>query len=407
MSYSSIGTLALVIHLIINRDVLFRKMAENETKAYQVLRLFLFTAAGYFAADSLWGFFSSHQFSGLLYADSVVYFFVKGLAILFWTHYVVLYIQDKESFGTILPFAGRILFAVEMIFLMANFFTPVLFSIDADGNYVTGAVRAVLLVVETMVFMVAGLYTLLVAPRAVGTMQGRHRTIGTFGLVMGTVSMIQSFHPLYPIYSMGLLVGICLIHTFVLEDEKEEYKNRLEEVLRREVEQQDELDSAKHAAYTDPLTGVKSKHAYIEIEEKLDHLIAIGSVKEFGIVVFDLNGLKYINDTLGHEAGDSYIQAASKMICDHFKHSPVFRIGGDEFAVILERQDYENRRLLLETFDAQIQENIKENKVSVATGMAVFERGRDHTYHAVFKRADERMYHRKQELKQMGARMRE
>jgi len=61
----------------------------------------------------------------------------------------------------------------------------------------------------------------------------------------------------------------------------------------------------------------------------------LGEAPEFGVIGCDVNGLKKINDTLGHKAGDEYICAACKMLCEYFKHSPVFRIGGDEFVVIL------------------------------------------------------------------------
>lgn len=60
----------------------------------------------------------------------------------------------------------------------------------------------------------------------------------------------------------------------------------------------------------------------------------------FAIVMFDVNDLKKINDTAGHQAGDQYLCEACKIICDIFKRSPVFRVGGDEFAVIAQNNDY-------------------------------------------------------------------
>jgi GGDEF domain-containing protein len=51
--------------------------------------------------------------------------------------------------------------------------------------------------------------------------------------------------------------------------------------------------------------------------------------------MFDLNDLKHINDRYGHERGDEYIVNCCRLICQVFKHSPVFRIGGDEFVALL------------------------------------------------------------------------
>ena len=68
---------------------------------------------------------------------------------------------------------------------------------------------------------------------------------------------------------------------------------------------------------------------------------------EYGIILMDANDLKMINDKYGHAAGDEYIKGCCKILSDVFGCSPVFRIGGDEFAVILKGRDYENRHELL------------------------------------------------------------
>ena len=110
-----------------------------------------------------------------------------------------------------------------------------------------------------------------------------------------------------PLYSMGFLLCSCLMHSFVVEDENEEQRKALEEMLRREQEQTRELGSAKKKIYTDPLTGVKSKQAYIEDVEKLNAKIRRGQADNLGVAVFDVNDLKAVNDTMGHDTGDIYI----------------------------------------------------------------------------------------------------
>lgn len=197
------------------------------------------------------------------------------------------------------------------------------------------------------------------------------------------------------------MLGTCILHTFVLGDMKDDRRIELEEMLRREEQQKRELGSAKHMAYTDSLTGVKNKHAYVEMEKQVDQRIADGDIKEFGVIVFDLNGLKNVNDTRGHEAGDEYIRDASLLICRQFKHSPVFRIGGDEFLAYLEGDDYKNRKILLAAFETQIEENQHAGKAVIASGLAVFRPERDNSYRRVFERADQRMYDRKGVLKAM------
>jgi diguanylate cyclase (GGDEF)-like protein len=125
----------------------------------------------------------------------------------------------------------------------------------------------------------------------------------------------------------------------------------------------------------------------------------------YGLAVVDLNDLKGINDTYGHEKGDEAIKALCVFVCKIFKYSPVYRIGGDEFVVILENTDYENRDILVETFKEEIKEISQDNslspweRVSTAIGCAVFDPARDKHASSVFKRADEAMYANKREMK--------
>ena len=135
--------------------------------------------------------------------------------------------------------------------------------------------------------------------------------------------------------------------------------------------------------------------------------IAGGEAVEFGVIVCDVNGLKRINDTLGHKAGDEYIRSACMMLCRCYKHSPVYRIGGDEFAVLLQGQDYEAREELLQEVNAQIEVNLGSGGAVASIGMAEYEPDSGETFHEVFKRADGRMYERKMQLKGMGADIRD
>lgn len=165
----------------------------------------------------------------------------------------------------------------------------------------------------------------------------------------------------------------------------------------------EERDQAHTVAFTDPLTGVKSKHAFAVNEGKMETRIVDGDVGEFGVIVCDVNGLKKVNDTLGHKAGDEYIRSACRMLCEYFKHSPVFRIGGDEFVVILEGHDYEERYAILGSINEEIEGNIGKGKVVISLGLAEFDASVDQSFHEVFQRADGIMYERKMQLKSMGA----
>ena len=94
------------------------------------------------------------------------------------------------------------------------------------------------------------------------------------------------------------------------------------------------------------------------------------------------------------------------IVCKIFQHSPVFRIGGDEFVVILTGGDFEQRYELLAQLDRQIEENIPKNDAVISAGLSDYISGSDMNFHTVFERADALMYTRKKELKSMGAKTR-
>ena len=162
-----------------------------------------------------------------------------------------------------------------------------------------------------------------------------------------------------------------------------------------------ELDyrNAVDLANRDSLTGVKNKRAYAQTEMELDSLINNKEITKFAVVICDLNGLKETNDTYGHKAGDEFIKNGCAVICDIFDHSPVFRIGGDEFAVIVKGRDYDRKQELEEKFWKTQNENAEKGLVTVACGMSEFDPETDIRVQDVFERADSIMYDNKKSFK--------
>lgn len=173
----------------------------------------------------------------------------------------------------------------------------------------------------------------------------------------------------------------------------------IDERVRREQAQARALQKATELASRDGLTGVKSKRVFVEAEMQWDAGIEENKAAPFAVAVFDLNDLKTINDTMGHAAGDSYICDGCTLVCKTFQHSPVYRIGGDEFAAVLTGQDYEHRRELKESFRALNAARRAPEEAVAACGMADYVPGRDTRFQDVFERADADMYENKKFLK--------
>jgi diguanylate cyclase (GGDEF)-like protein len=171
--------------------------------------------------------------------------------------------------------------------------------------------------------------------------------------------------------------------------------------IQKEKQHLKELNTEKELARRDELTGVKNMTAYKELEVSVQGNIDHGmDYLNFALVVCDTNNLKHINDTLGHAAGDGYIRASARLLCDIFVHSPVFRVGGDEFVVFLRGSDYSARYELMDKLRSQILENKRMNAgVILASGMAEYKPESDNLFSEIFDRADKEMYEDKQKLK--------
>ncbi len=158
------------------------------------------------------------------------------------------------------------------------------------------------------------------------------------------------------------------------------------------------LEQERKIAVRDSLTGVGNKYAYTQKEAAVDSALKNGSAEPYALVVCDLNGLKKVNDTMGHTEGDQLIRNACRLICELYDHSPVYRIGGDEFAVFLQGTDYARREEILEELNRHAEKNKNGTGVVVAAGMAEYEPGDQHLSDT-FRRADKIMYERKKQLK--------
>ena len=173
--------------------------------------------------------------------------------------------------------------------------------------------------------------------------------------------------------------------------------NDVDAQVRQEEELGKRLAQAQSQANIDALTGVKNKHAYLTVEANMDRQIAERRESPFAVVLLDVNDLKKVNDTLGHQAGDQYIRDACRVICDVFEHSPVFRVGGDEFAVISQGKDYDRIDRLVGMIREHNEEAMRSGGVVIACGMSKYDG--DDCVANVFERADQEMYTDKNRLK--------
>ena len=683
MLYSSFGILALILHLIINHEILKKQSDESTPLFIMRYREFLQIVTLYYITDILWGFLADTRIVLFEYADTCLYFLSMSLSILLWVRYVVEYIDKKGRRSRNLVYAGYGIFAFIVIHLFVNFFNPVIFSFNREGEYIPGNARYIIFIILFFLNTILSIYSLFVSYKSEGNDRIHYVTVSASGFVMAVFIILQTLFPLLPYYAIGLLVSTCLIHVFVEEDEKlerdrelldiikkaerehrktekarlereiynhiaeglaEDYeaiyyidietgkyrefltsklyesmkvpkycedfygetrenarrfahpddreyaaslyykdvmlnnlkdkrsysyqyriivngeprffrfvlmlakdkkhfilcdkdiqddineekrrrekqktsvtfgqiaeslasnydviyyvdvkdgnfvgftshniygqlevnragddfysesKNNLSKIIhpedrdrvdeflnedhllsaledrkeisidyrlivndssrhtrlivrkssdhehfiigveniddevRKEKEHLKALNTEKELARRDELTGIRNKTAYSELEQSVQNNIDNGmDYLPFAIAVCDVNDLKKVNDSEGHKAGDEYIRSAAKILCDIFDHSPVFRVGGDEFVVFLRGDDYTAREdLMLKLHEMVMANAISGNGPVIASGMSEFIQGKDSTVSEVFERADNMMYDDKRKIK--------
>ncbi|MBQ9550058.1 MAG: diguanylate cyclase [Lachnospiraceae bacterium] len=671
MYYSAIGIVALILHFIINRDALKRieerpgveKAWLKEAKRY---RYFLISLTLYYIIDIAWGIlYEYHGIPALfpiIYSDTVFYFIFRFLTMLTWIRFVVAYLDKRDRPSRAILYGVWTLFTLSLIYLMVNRFHHFIFSFNENNEYIAEPGRYIAFLLQIILYLITSLYLLYIARGTEGTERVRFTAVGLTTLVMLLFQVIQLLYPLLPIYSMGLIIGTSLVHSFVEEDEKQDkeiydniarslaevyeviyyidiesgkyrefsksseydalnvpteyrdffsetrinirkyvypedrefaeslyysevleknlegrdsfsYKYRLmtgdearyyrftvmrsnddkhlilygkdindeitaESILmehqkqnitfsqiaeslasnydeiyyvdvengayvgygsndmygqleirhtgddffsesisnipkvihrndrdmltefvsrdnmisamegrkrdsivyriavdgrnhyvrltvryssdrthfiigienvdaevRKEKEVLKALNTEKKLARRDELTGVKNKTAYRELEQAVQtNMDKDMDYLPFAIIVCDTNDLKKINDSEGHVAGDGYIKASAKLLCDIFVHSPVFRVGGDEFVVFLRGNDYLARQELMEKLHNTVRENMKKGSGPVlAAGVSEYIPETDSLVSDIFDRADREMYEDKQFLKRGGS----
>ena len=166
---------------------------------------------------------------------------------------------------------------------------------------------------------------------------------------------------------------------------------------------EDHINELHGIAYGDALTSMNNRGAFdADVHAIQDRIDAKTEKVEFAVAIFDIDNLKVINDTYGHRSGDIYIKTAGNYICSIFKENTAYRIGGDEFAVILQDEAYKNRNKLIDQFIQNMNvENNKAshewNKVHISVGLAVYNPKEDLHIDEVIAHADIAMYKNKEE----------
>lgn len=162
------------------------------------------------------------------------------------------------------------------------------------------------------------------------------------------------------------------------------------------------FDHFHSLAYTDNMTGLNNKAAFLMTRDVIESEVKLGRAS-FTLVMMDVNNLKLINDSIGHEKGDLLLKHCAQCMRDVFPGFPLYRIGGDEFCSIINNSS--DPQLLIERLQERTANMSGEDfsifnvSYQIAAGYATFNKNTDSSFQQVFNRADQAMYENKKKLK--------
>ncbi|MBO4808196.1 MAG: diguanylate cyclase [Lachnospiraceae bacterium] len=186
----------------------------------------------------------------------------------------------------------------------------------------------------------------------------------------------------------GIVFVICLVWDYYLEHEKAK-----EEAIK--------TDALQRLAYTDPLTGIPNRRSYDDYLKVLEE-----KPEDFALVAVDVNGLKHINDTLGHEMGDLLITSMAECLRKTFGGgSMIARMGGDEFAAIVTDLQYKDMDSIIWKLQSEIElKNEEQPMLNISAAYGYCKRSEYPNMNAkeIYRIADSRMYVRKAQMKREG-----
>ena len=283
-----------------------------------------------------------------------------------------------------------ILLGVNVLIEIISLFTGIVFYVDSDGMFHRGPAYWTYLFFCGISFIYILFVFILIGIRS------RLRYLINIILIASVMIMGQVANTIDGSINSGYM-SLCVTATLLYIC----MQNMLRHVMIETI------NIEKNISNHDVLTKVHSRFSYdTKIREINKQINEAKADLQFAICECDLNNLKTINDSFGHDNGDKYIVSCCKNICHFFKHSPVYRIGGDEFVAVIQNEDFENLEQIKETIHKFAVSEITKDvslveKKSYAVGFAVFDAGHDKNFADVMKRADAEMYENKKMLKSL------
>ena len=298
--YSVIALLAIVIHLIINFDMLPGRTVSHIRCAHEY-RCFLGGLLYYYITDACWGIFAGLGWTKILYLDTASYYIAISVSVLMMCYFIIAYLGIRGWRARILAWFGYALLSLYIILLAKNTFDSSLFFFDAEGKYHAGLLRKILFYPLVAASVLMAINAFVKAWGSRDTMRRRYIVISVFCLTMAVAVVFQILWPLWPFYAIGCLIGNCFIHVFLIEDERNELRQAVIE-HEQKMKHMAESEKARSMFFStvshDIRTPLNAIIGYTEllldgIEDQQERSKALSAISTSGHTLLEL-----INDVL-------------------------------------------------------------------------------------------------------------
>jgi signal transduction histidine kinase len=303
-SYSIFSISAIVVHLIINFDLLLgRGVATARGRRYQG---FLLGVLFYYIADGAWGILAGLGWTRLLYADTVLFFLSMPVFVFMWCRFVIVYLGLDRRAERVLNWSGYALLAFNVAMLTANVFNGCFFYFDGNGKYLFGDKRYLAFALLVSFNALTALFVLSKILTSRDAMRRRGMMVLMFCVTIAVAIILQVIWPLTPFTALGCLICNCFFHVFVIQDEQAarhmaELEDALERVHAAEKARSMFFSIVSHDIRT-PLNAILGYSELLQsgIEDPDEKEEALKSIRQSGTTLLQL-----VNDVLDLAKMDS------------------------------------------------------------------------------------------------------
>lgn len=274
--YIAFTSLALVVHVIVNWHQLVNWRNLKVRSGALAYRIFLVCLLAEFLVDVMWGVFAEFRLAQLLYADTVLYFMLVAVSLFAWTRFVIVYLDMDRWVRSSLIWMGHSVLAFFIVVLLVNGFNECLFGVNSNGEYYTGPLRDLAHALLIGFSAIGSCLTLYEFARSEGDNRRHNKMVFFFGITMLAAITLQYSNAFLPYFSLGCLLGCCLLHVFLVEEVRDEIHRK--ELLAHEYEAQ--LDSERKAAQAKSLFFSTVSH---DIRTPLNAIIGFSELLDLGV----------------------------------------------------------------------------------------------------------------------------